>query len=29
MLVSGPALSITGGHCDNNMLPFEYHATED
>jgi imidazolonepropionase-like amidohydrolase len=29
MLVSGPALGITGGHCDNNMLPFEYHATED
>ncbi len=29
MLVSGPALSITGGHCDNNMLPFEYHATSD
>jgi len=28
MLVSGPALSITGGHCDNNMLPFEYHATD-
>jgi len=28
MLVSGPALSITGGHCDNNLLPFEYHATE-
>jgi imidazolonepropionase-like amidohydrolase len=27
MLVSGPALSITGGHCDNNLLPFEYHAT--
>ena len=26
LLVSGPALSITGGHCDNNMLPFEYHA---
>lgn len=26
MLVSGPALGITGGHCDNNMLPFEYHA---
>jgi imidazolonepropionase-like amidohydrolase len=25
MLVSGPALSITGGHCDNNMLPSEYH----
>jgi imidazolonepropionase-like amidohydrolase len=29
LLVSGPALSITGGHCDNNMLPFEYHATSD
>jgi len=25
MLVSGPPLSITGGHCDNNLLPFEYH----
>ncbi|HEV3305944.1 MAG TPA: amidohydrolase family protein [Candidatus Sulfotelmatobacter sp.] len=29
MLVSGPALGITGGHCDNNLLPFEYHATEE
>ena len=29
MLVSGPPLGITGGHCDNNMLPFEYHKTED
>ena len=29
MLVSGPPLSITGGHCDNNMLPFEYQATSD
>jgi imidazolonepropionase-like amidohydrolase len=29
MLVSGPALSITGGHCDNNLLPFEYHVTSD
>ena len=29
LLVSGPALSITGGHCDNDMLPFEYHATAD
>jgi imidazolonepropionase-like amidohydrolase len=29
MLVSGPPLSITGGHCDNNMLPFEYHATSE
>ena len=29
MLVSGPALSITGGHCDNNLLPVQYHATSD
>jgi len=29
LLVSGPALSITGGHCDNNMLPSEYHAISD
>jgi imidazolonepropionase-like amidohydrolase len=29
LLVSGPPLSITGGHCDNNMLPFEYHATNE
>jgi imidazolonepropionase-like amidohydrolase len=29
MLVSGPPLSITGGHCDNNMLPSEYHAVSD
>src|SRR2546423_615960 len=29
MLVSRPALGITGGHCDNNMLPFEYHAEGD
>jgi imidazolonepropionase-like amidohydrolase len=29
MLVSGPALGITGGHCDNNMLPSEYHATDE
>jgi imidazolonepropionase-like amidohydrolase len=28
MLVSGPPLGITGGHCDNNLLPYEYHATE-
>ena len=25
MLVSGPALGITGGHCDNNLLPPEYN----
>jgi imidazolonepropionase-like amidohydrolase len=29
MLVSGPPLGITGGHCDNNLLPFEYHHTSD
>ena len=29
MLVSGPALSITGGHCDNDLLPYEYHASAD
>jgi len=25
MLVSGPALGITGGHCDDNLLPWEFH----
>jgi imidazolonepropionase-like amidohydrolase len=29
MLVSGPALGITGGHCDNNLLPYQYHAVGD
>ena len=29
LLVSGPPLSITGGHCDNNMLPSEYRAVSD
>jgi imidazolonepropionase-like amidohydrolase len=29
MIVSGPALSITGGHCDDNLLPFEYHHTAE
>src|ERR1035441_4861171 len=29
MLVSGPALSITGGHCDDNLLPFEWHAQNE
>jgi imidazolonepropionase-like amidohydrolase len=29
MLVSGPLMGITGGHCDNNPLPFEYHAVGD
>jgi imidazolonepropionase-like amidohydrolase len=26
LLVSGPALGITGGHCDNNLLPAEWNA---
>jgi imidazolonepropionase-like amidohydrolase len=25
MQVSGPLLGITGGHCDDNLLPYEYH----
>jgi len=29
MIASGPALGITGGHCDNNLLPYEYHSTGD
>jgi imidazolonepropionase-like amidohydrolase len=29
MLVSGPALGITGGHCDNNLLPIRYHVEGD
>jgi imidazolonepropionase-like amidohydrolase len=29
MLVSGPALGITGGHCDNDLLPVKYHAVGD
>lgn len=29
MLASGPPLSITGGHCDQNLLPYEWHATSD
>jgi imidazolonepropionase-like amidohydrolase len=27
MQVSGPALGITGGHCDENLLPIKYHVT--
>jgi imidazolonepropionase-like amidohydrolase len=27
MLVSGPTLSITGGHGDNNLLPFHNHGS--
>ena len=28
MIVSGPPLGITGGHCDNNLLPYEFHYKE-
>jgi imidazolonepropionase-like amidohydrolase len=29
IVASGPALGITGGHCDNDLLPYEYHAVGD
>jgi imidazolonepropionase-like amidohydrolase len=29
MRVSGPALGITGGHCDNNLLPSEYAVSAE
>jgi imidazolonepropionase-like amidohydrolase len=29
MLVSGPLLGITGGHCDENLLPIKYHQVGD
>ena len=29
MQVSGPPLGITGGHCDDNLLPFHYHIVAD
>jgi len=29
MLVSGPLLGITGGHCDENLLPIQYHLQGD
>jgi imidazolonepropionase-like amidohydrolase len=29
MQASGPPLGITGGHCDNNFLPAEYHASTE
>ena len=29
MQVSGPLLGITGGHCDDNLLPYRYHAVAD
>ena len=29
LLVSGPPLGITGGHCDENLLPIQYHVVGD
>ncbi|MET0593012.1 MAG: amidohydrolase family protein [Polyangiaceae bacterium] len=29
VLASGPPLGITGGHCDENLLPFDFHRTAD
>ena len=29
MLVSGPPLGITGGHCDDNLLPYQYHHVSE
>jgi len=29
MRASGPSLGITGGHCDNNLLPSEYSERSD
>ena len=29
MQVSGPLIGITGGHCDDNLLPIQYHAVGD
>ncbi|MCU7553812.1 amidohydrolase family protein [Alteromonas sp. ASW11-19] len=29
MFVAGPSLGVTGGHCDSNLLPFEYESYSD
>lgn len=29
MFVSGPSLGISGGHCDNNLLPIDYNVSSD
>ena len=29
IVASGPALGITGGHCDDNLLPFAFHHQGD
>ena len=29
MLVSGPPLGMTGGHCDENLLPYSFHHSAE
>jgi imidazolonepropionase-like amidohydrolase len=29
IVASGPSLGITGGHCDDNLLPFDFHLKAD
>jgi imidazolonepropionase-like amidohydrolase len=29
LFVSGPLIGATGGHCDDNLLPESFHATEE
>ncbi|HEX4508054.1 MAG TPA: amidohydrolase family protein [Alphaproteobacteria bacterium] len=29
LFVSGPLIGATGGHCDENLLPFAYHDTKE
>jgi imidazolonepropionase-like amidohydrolase len=29
IIASGPSLGITGGHCDENLLPYEFHHKAD
>ncbi len=29
MFVSGPLIGATGGHCDNNLLPYSYHDVNE
>lgn len=26
MFVAGPSIGVTGGHCDNNLLPYQFYA---
>ncbi len=29
MFVAGPSLGVTGGHCDSNLLPYEFHEKSE